>query len=65
MVDITKLPINELEADLLDTKNDIVICQTSMEIGITEYSGGLVIDRLNTNLKIEQIIKKEIERRMK
>ncbi len=65
MADITKIPMNELEADLLETKNDIAVCQTSLRIGITEYSGGLVKDRLNTNLKIEQLIEKEIKRRIK
>ena len=63
MTEINKIPMNELKADLLDTKNDIVICQTSLGIGISEYSGGSVRDRLNTNLKIEELIEKEIKRR--
>ncbi len=63
MADITKLSISELEADLLDTKNDIVVCQTALEVGVTEYSAGTVQHRLDVNIKIEKIIEKELKRR--
>ena len=64
MTDITKIPVGELDADLSETKVDIVICQRSLDIGITEYSGnGSVQRRLDTNLKIESLIEKELKRR--
>ena len=60
MMDIRKISTKELKSDLLETKNDIVICQNCLELGITEYSGGKVKDRLLANLKIEKAIEKEL-----
>ena len=65
MVDITKIKLNELEADLLETKNDIITCKNALRVGVSKYSGGSVQERLDINLKIEQLIEKEIERRTK
>lgn len=63
MTDITKLSTALLKADLAETKTDIIVCQNALAVGITEYSNGTTQYRLDTNLKIEVVIEKELERR--
>lgn len=53
----------ELEMDRLESLSDIKTCKKALKLGIETYSGGSVLDRLNTNLKIVQIIEAEQKRR--
>ena len=62
-IDIAKLPIEELESDLLDSQSDIKICEMSLRQGILFYSGGSVQDRLDGNKHFVKVITAEIERR--
>jgi len=63
MVDITTIPTEELETDLKDSKDDIVACQAALLLGITEYSGGSVLARINANKHFVKVITAELERR--
>ena len=63
MVDMSKFSMAELRADLAETEEDIALCDLALKIGIREYSGGRVQERLDTNLKIEALIETELERR--
>ena len=63
MTDMTVFTTQELVADLVATNNDIFTCEIAIAQGIVEHKGGLVQDRLNTNLKIKKAIEKELNRR--
>ena len=63
MTDITTISTETLEKDLQESKNDISICQQALDIGITNYSGGSVKDRLEANKHFVEIITKELNRR--
>jgi len=56
-------PTSELEKDLQETDEDIKNCETALKLGVTEYSGGSVQERLDKNLKIKKVIEGELERR--
>lgn len=62
-IKIAKIPTDELISDLKDTAEDIVICKAALGLGVTEYSGGSVQDRLDANLKIQKVIEAELSRR--
>jgi len=53
----------ELLKDLRESEEDIFICNLALRAGIVKYSGGLVENRLITNMKIIQKIKNELKRR--
>ena len=53
----------ELLKDLRESEEDIFICILALRAGIVKYSGGLVENRLITNMKIIQKIKNELKRR--
>jgi len=57
------IPEAELLADLQESKNDIVACETAIKIGVLDYSGGSVKDRLEKNKEFVKIINAELERR--
>ena len=63
MVDITTIPITELESDLQDSRNDISACEVVLSMGIQTYSGGPVLDRLHANRRFIEIITEELNRR--
>lgn len=65
MVDITTIPIEELEKDLQDSRNDISVCEVALAQGIENYSGGSVTSRLNDNKRFVEIITTELNRRAK
>ena len=62
-IDITKLSEEELSQDREASLDDIAICQMALAVGIYEYSGGSVQQRLDVNRKIVQKIDTELERR--
>jgi len=63
MIDIQKITDAELEFDLQDSIKDIGVCELSLSLGVTSYSGGLVQDRINGNKHIIEVITKELKRR--
>lgn len=44
---------SELLFDLKETEEDIEICQMALSQGVITYSGGLVADRLEANIRIK------------
>jgi len=65
MTIIYTIPTEELLQDLADAKADIAVCQSALDIGVTEYTGGSVLDRLNCNKRQIEVIKAELELRSK
>jgi hypothetical protein len=65
MFDINTIPIEELEKDLQDSRNDISVCAVALAHGIETYSGGSVVSRLNANKRFVEIITTELNRRAK
>lgn len=63
MIDITKIPESELQADWQESQNDIGVCEAALKLGIEIYSGGKVQDRLDGNRKIMARIEAELARR--
>jgi len=62
-VDVTKIPTEKLIKDLDDTVEDIAACRVALAYGLTTYSDGSVQDRLDTNLRIKDVITAELLRR--
>jgi hypothetical protein len=54
----------ELEVDRQETISDIQLCEAALNLGIKEYSGGLVADRLDKNRRILKVIETEQARRV-
>lgn len=63
MVDIARISLEELRADLVQTEKDILVCTLAISQGITTYSGGSVADRLEKNKQIAEVILAEMRRR--
>jgi hypothetical protein len=63
MVDITKIPIEELKKDLQESIEDIANCKFAIKNGIAEYSGGLVEERIRDNKHFVEVITEELNRR--
>ncbi len=64
-MNINEIPTSELEKDLSESIKDIEDCKMALGFGVNQYSGGSVIDRLETNKKIVKIINAELEKRVK
>ena len=63
-VDITKLPMSELLADLEESRLDASNCQTALEMGIVLYGDGQSVERrLKVNRQIILKIEGELGRR--
>ncbi len=60
---IEQLPVYELENDRIESLNDAAWCQLSLDVGVTEYYGGSVAERLRRNLEIVETIDRELARR--
>lgn len=63
MTDLTSIPISELEKDLLESNQDIAYCETALTLGVTDYSGGSVQQRLDANRYFVKVITAELNRR--
>ena len=63
MIDIKTISNVELKKDLDDSYEDILNCEAALKLGITEYSSGTVLDRLNKNKQFVKRITDEIKRR--
>jgi hypothetical protein len=66
MTDITTIPIEELQADLATSKEDIAWCRTAIGAGILTYGTAVpesIPDRLAANLRVIGIIEAELARR--
>lgn len=63
MGDVISINESELLHDLDESIEDIELCKRALSIGLTEYSGGKVEDRLKVNQKIVEKIKAELMRR--
>lgn len=61
--DIQKIPTDELLTDLKESIDDISACQQALHVGVIEYSGGSVQQRLEINKTIVLKIKTELARR--
>lgn len=61
--DIKQIPTNELLDDKAASLSDIAVCNFALLQGITEYSGGSVQKRLETNQRIVEVIDLELSRR--
>lgn len=64
-MNITTTPKEILLKDLKDSRKDIATCKAALEFGITTYSGGSVLERMNGNRRIVKIILAELARRDK
>ena len=64
MVDTSTLSEQGLRDDLAETIGDIVLCEHALDIGVEEYSGGPVVERLEVNQRIKVAIDSELARRM-
>lgn len=65
MADVTKIPLEQLLSDAEESLLDIDLCKLELVIGVTDYSGGPVADRLAGNVGIVQTIVKELGRRLR
>ena len=64
MKDLTTISTDELKKDLSDSEKDILVCQQALDLGIFNYSGGSVKERLEDNKRFIEIITKELNRRV-
>jgi hypothetical protein len=62
-MDITKMSEEEIIKDRLDSLADIEICAHALRNDVTEYSGGSVMDRMETNWGIVKKVDAELKRR--
>jgi len=60
-MDIKIIPIDELLKDLDCSFADVLNCEAALKLGVTNYSGGSIADRLLTNQKIIERIKRELK----
>ena len=63
-INLSLIPIETLNKDLLESKEDILVCQQALDLGIFNYSGGSVKERLEDNKRFIEIITKELNRRV-
>lgn len=63
MKDITEIPENKLLKDKDESYKDIINCEAVLKIGVKNYSGGSVLERLNVNKEIINKIDNELDRR--
>ena len=63
-INLALIPLETLKKDLLESKEDILICQQALDLDITTYSGGSIKERLEANKHFIKIITKELDRRM-
>ncbi len=63
MDDIKTIPDDVLEKDLEDSYKDVLDCTTALKVGVTNYSGGSVQERLDNNKQFIKVIEAEIQRR--
>jgi len=64
MTDITTIPLEELEKDLLESNIDLAYAQVAKSIGITEYGNGQKVQRrIDGNIHVIEVINKELARR--
>ena len=64
MRDIKTIPDDVLEKDLEDSYKDVLDCTTALKVGVTNYSGGSVQERLDNNKQFIEVIETEIQRRI-
>lgn len=62
-MDIKLIPTTELIADREESIEDIKVCKKALEIGVTKYSGGGVLERLKGNENIIKVIDAEVSQR--
>ena len=62
-MEITKIPIAELNKDKQESLEDIIICEKAIRLNV-KYSGGSIQDRLDTNKRIVEKIDRELSRRI-
>ena len=64
MIDIKKIPTEELKKDLQDSIDDISVCSLSLAVGMHEYDDGgkkySIQSRLDTNAEIIKVIEAEL-----
>ena len=61
---ISEIPIEELIKDKEESLKDIDTCTIALSHGVTNYSGGLVNDRMEVNKGIVKKIDKELNLRI-
>lgn len=64
MKDLSWIPDATLVKDREDSVQDIKVCEIALAVGVTQYSGGLVKDRLDKNKGFIEVIDAEIARRV-
>lgn len=62
-MEISKIPIQELLNDRLESINDIKVCELALLHGIEKCSGGSVQERLDVNRQYIIKIDEELKRR--
>lgn len=62
-MDITTIPTEQLQKDLAESREDITVCSTALGVGVENYSGGSVAERLEDNKRFVQMITAELNRR--
>ena len=62
-MDITTIPLAELEKDLQASRTDISVCEVALSMGVKQYSTGQVSERLKANKHFVKVISAELIRR--
>ncbi len=62
-VNIEKISDCKLRLDLADSYKDVADCMAALEVGVTQYSGGAVQERIDQNKHFIKVITAELERR--
>lgn len=63
MSDVSLIPTDEILKDRADALEDILICGNALKVGVTRYSGGLVQDRIDSNIRQIEVMNAELARR--
>lgn len=61
--DLSHITTAQLERDLRESIEDIETCQMALLQGVTQYSGGSVAERRDTNKRMVEVICGELRRR--
>jgi hypothetical protein len=60
-IDLSKIPSDKMLNDWLEVLKDIALCEKALELGITEYHGNSVQERLDANKQARATIEAELE----
>jgi hypothetical protein len=62
-MNIADIASSELRTDLVDSYRDAEVCRAALKVGVVQYSGGSVANRLKANEEMIALIEAELMRR--